>query len=64
MVKIDIPMPKTCKDCPIIVRIVNIMPYDIYWCPLPHENPGMWSFERSSKERMPTCPLIEVKDDD
>lgn len=56
MVKIDIPMPKTCKDCPIH--------YDIYWCPLPHENPGMRSFERSSKERMPTCPLIEVKDDD
>lgn len=56
MVKIDIPMPKTCKDCPIH--------YDIYWCPIPHENPGMWPFERSSKERMPTCPLIEVKDDD
>lgn len=41
MVKIDIPMPKTCKDCPIII-----------------------SAERSSKERMPTRPLIEVKDDD
>lgn len=58
MVKIDIPMPKTCKDCPLHYDLI------IYWCPLPHENPGMWSFERSSKERRPTCPLIEVKDDD
>lgn len=63
MVKIDIPMPKTCKDCPIHYDIYWC-PHDIYWCPLPHENPGMWPFERSSKERMPTCPLIEVKDDD
>lgn len=61
MVKIDIPMPKTCKDCPIVISATH---YDIYWCPLPHENPRMWPFERSSKERMPTCPLIEVKDDD
>lgn len=63
MVKIDIPMPKTCKDCPIVKQYSISLRY-IYWCPLPHENPGMWSFERSSKERRPTCPLIEVKDDD
>lgn len=62
MVKIDIPMPKSCEDCPIY--------YDGYCCPLPHaplpdEYARVWNHNgKDSEERMPTCPLIEVKDDD
>lgn len=60
MVKIDIPMPKSCEKCP--------MYYDGYACslpyaPLPDKDESDWyNSGKDSIERHPNCPLIEVKE--
>ena len=49
MIQIDIPMPKTCKECPFVV-------HPKYWneCMFTHE--GITVTKRQCK-----CPLVEIK---
>lgn len=51
MVKIDIDMPKSCEDCPLI--------YDMIQCCVTRSN--LYG-DAYGVARMPDCPLMEIEE--
>ena len=52
MVKIDIPMPPNCDECPIN--------YDYWFCSITHTDINL---DTCDKECLPDCPLEEVRNE-
>ena len=64
MIQIDIPMPKNCRECPLLETVDEYS----YYCVLTKEMIGNWFEEMIpfretpySAERRSDCPLREVK---
>lgn len=57
MVQIDIPMPRSCADCPLF----NAYDFDIGYCGKTTSLIPMNTFD---EKRLNDCPLKEVKDEE
>lgn len=53
MIQIDMPMPRTCSDCPFLQG----ESLELY-CPIALNST---SYDYAKKERMRNCPLQEIK---
>ena len=59
MVKIDIPMPKSCSDCPLKTVEEDYVGDYFYWCtPIKEALYG----KKYSKQRFRNCPLKEIEE--
>ena len=55
MIQIDMPMPRTCSDCPFLQGESLVL-----YCPVAFNSTF---YDYAQKERMQNCPLQEIKEE-
>ena len=60
MIQIDIPLPKSCSECPLTTTEEDCYGWYYYWCPLIRT---AIRGKKYAERRFRKCPLKEIKND-